>query len=208
MNRPTLVLDIETLPNELDDVHSKLLDHKLRNVAEDKKEIEKLRTRFRYPQYARVCCIGVRYDNGNVSKEGCYFDRTDEERIIRDFFEMLFKIDPLYVHFNGFDFDVPFLLFKAAQYGIEPPKRFCNLQRFRFDFHYDIMQVLSFWGKTTISLAEACVTFGVGNPKDHLKDLDTLTFMQTASDAEIQDYNGADVNAEHQLYNKISKILQ
>jgi DNA polymerase elongation subunit (family B) len=206
---PCFVFDIETLPNDLDPVHEALLKHKLRNVSEDKLAIETLKARFIYPVYSRVCSISTLYDPGSgEGSEWVFFDRTNEEKLIRDFIDYLSQWNDRYVHYNGLDFDVPYLLFKCAKYGITPPTNFCNLIRFRTHPHYDLMQVLSAWGKFPISLAEALVSFGITNSKDTLGGLDTLTFLQTASDDAIRKYNLADTQSTYELFKKVYLIYQ
>ena len=161
-----LVFDIETLPNDLNETTTKLLEHKVRNVVEEKKEQEKLQYRFHEPQYARVCCISCIWDNGTGNvKAKTFFSRDNEKEVIEGFIKYISNFRGKFVTFNGLDFDAPFIIYKGAQYGIEPPQRFCNLIRFRTDPHADLMQMLSAWGKFRISLAEACYSFGIPDRK-------------------------------------------
>jgi len=205
-----MVLDIETLPNKLDENMSKLLDHKVRNEEESKKERKKLEYRFHEPAYARICCISTYYHNPikGVDQERTFFSRDNEKEVLENFINYISSFKGVFVHFNGLDFDIPFILFKCCQYGIEPPPRFCNLIRFRTDPHFDIFQLLNAWGKFRLSLAEACEVFGIKNSKDELHGLDTLTFLSQASDEDIQIYNKADVFSTFKLYQKGIKVFQ
>ncbi len=204
-----IVFDIETLPNELDEITSKLLDHKVRNVVEEKKEQEMLQYRFHEPAYAKVCCIGALYDKGDGSeiKQKTFFSRDNEKEVIENFINYISQFTGKFVSFNGLDFDAPFILYKCCQYGIEPPQRFCNLVRFRVTPHFDLMQILTVWGKFRISLAEACYSFGI-TVKENLHGLDILTFLQQASDEDIQLYCQEDVQSTYMLYKKVSLIYQ
>jgi predicted PolB exonuclease-like 3'-5' exonuclease len=207
----TLTFDIETLPKELDETYKALLNHKVRNVAEDLKEEEKKRWMFRSPVFSKACAISCVFDSGipgKEPKEHTFFDRGDEKSIIQGFFATITNFKGKFVGFNTLDFDVPYLLYKCAEYGIEPNQRFCNMTRFRTDPHYDIMQMLTSWGRYPLSLAEACVSFGVKNSKDTLGGLDTLTFMLQATDEQIIFYNMEDTRSEKQIYDKVSKIFQ
>jgi len=203
-------LDIETLPKELDDRMLFLLNKKVQNEPEEKKERRKLEYTFHEPQYAKVCSIGTLYsaDGENISQEDIFFSRDDEKGVIEAFIHHISRFQGIFTHFNGLDFDVPFILAKCVQYGIDPPSRFCNLIRFRTNPHYDLMQVYTAWGKFKVNLAELLITFGVTNSKDILDYQDTLSFLQTASDEDIQKYNMADVRSTFEAYKKISKIYK
>ncbi len=210
------VFDIETFPKNFSEnaVLNNLMDHKLRNVPPEQKASKKLHFSFHEPQYANVISISTLYTqpDGQIFKNR-FFSREDEPLLLDDFIDYITSYENMYkncryVHFNGLDFDVPFILYKCAQHGIEPPPRFCNLTRFRTDYHYDIMQVLSAWGRFAVSLGEACINFEVSSSKDMLKNLDTLTFLQQATDAEIAEYNSADAESTYELYKKVSKIYK
>jgi len=215
-NSHGLVLDIETLPKEATPtaITEQLLVHKTRNWAADKVEMQKLHYRFHEPQFAKVVCIGTLFDDGegNIHRQQ-FSDMDNEENVVREFIEYTTQycdnyMHARFVHFNGLDFDVPFLLYKCAEYEIVPPARFCNLIRFRSDVHYDIMQLLSAWGKFAISLREACISFGVTDPKESLNNVDTLSFLASASEKEILQYNMADVESTYKVFKKVIKIYQ
>jgi len=204
MTPSCFVFDIETLPKVVTPELADLLNHKVRKVAKEKYEEEKIRYSFISPVYAKVFSIATLYDTGDgVPVKYSFFNKEDEETLLRDFVSYLSQWHDKYVHYNGLDFDVVFILFKCMQYGIELPTKFCNLIRFRFEPHFDIMQALSSWGKFPISLAEALTVFGLQNSKDALNGLDTLSFLQTATDQQILHYNEEDVKGTYELYKRI-----
>lgn len=205
-----IVFDIETLPLEIDVNMEKLLDYKVRNVPEEEKEKKKLEYRFHEPQFARVISIGVLYYNSASEEitETIFYSKNDERKIVEEFIQYISRFKGRFVHYNGLDFDVPFLLYKCALYEIDPNPRFSNLIRFRNGPHYDLMQVLSSWGKFKIRLAEVLVSFGIKNSKDVLEDKYILDFLREASDEEIKRYNLEDVRSTFQLYQKVSKVYQ
>jgi predicted PolB exonuclease-like 3'-5' exonuclease len=207
-NPSVIVFDIETLPNDLDDTMYYLLEHKVRNVVEEKKEQEMLHYRFHEPPYARICAISVIWskDGETVTQEKLFFNRNDEKQILEEFIKFIKNFTGRFVHFNGLDFDVPFILYKCCQYGIEPPQRFCNLIRFRSEPHFDLMQILTAWGKFRISLAEALVTFGIKNSKNVLQGKDTLLFLLSATNDEIKEYSMEDTKSTFELYKKVHLI--
>jgi len=201
------VFDIETQPNDLTPEMEKLLNHKVRHVIEENKEMEKLRYRFRLPAYSRMTSVSTLFDIGDgVEQTYEFMHRTDEKGILTSFIEYIAQWNEKYVHYNGLDFDVPYIMFKCAQYGIDPPSSFCNLTRFRTYPHYDIMQVLSAWGKFPISLAEAALTFGIHNSKEELGGLDTLDFLLQATDEQILKYNKEDVKTTYELFKKVYNV--
>ncbi len=146
---------------------------------------------------------------GNVH-EKVFFSRDNEEEVITNFINYISKFNGLFVHYNGLDFDVPILLMKCAQYGIEPSRRFCTTIRFRTDPHYDLMQILTNWGKFGIGLQEALIAFGIKDSKEVLKDkdIDIIEFMKTASDEEISEYCMEDVRSTYELFKKVYQVYQ
>ena len=198
------VFDIETSPKEITPELTSLLNHKTRNVVPEKLDAEKQRYSFISPVYAKVISISTAWDDGRGTPTVyTFFDRNDEYSLLKSFVEYLQQWNGRYVHFNGLDFDVPFIMYKCAQYDISLPPAFTNLIRFRFDPHFDIMQALSSWGKFPVSLAEVLTTFGFTNSKDYLNDMDTLTFLLTASDEDIKKYNEADVIGTYHAFRRI-----
>uniref|UniRef100_A0A7C3SMJ5 Predicted 3'-5' exonuclease PolB-like domain-containing protein n=1 Tax=Dictyoglomus turgidum TaxID=513050 RepID=A0A7C3SMJ5_9BACT len=212
---PFLVFDIETFPITHDKKLETLVRYKVRNVPEEEKE-EKIKSYcFHEPQYSRVICISylISIDGENIAYKDTFFSREDEESLIRNFISVVEDFENtyrgVYVTYNGIDFDVPYLLYKCALYNINPPQRFCNLIRFRNNPHYDVMQVMTNWGKFKISLQEMCYSFGVIDPKEIKEDGEsTLDFMLRATDEEIILYNTRDVDSLFSLYKQISKIFQ
>ena len=205
-----ITFDIETHPLELDENMSRLLDYKIRNVPEEDKEKKKLEYMFHEPQFAKVISIAVIYYNASTEEitETVFYSRDNEKEIVEKFIQYISRFKGRFVHYNGLDFDVPFLLYKCALYEIEPNSRFSNLIRFRNDPHYDLMQVLSSWGKFKIRLAEALVSFGIKNSKDVLEDRYVLDFLREGSDEDIKKYNLEDVRSTFQLYQSVSKVYQ
>ncbi len=210
MNKSKLVFDIETCPRSLNKDLKELFDAKVeRSSTQETREKKEIEYSFRNPIYNQVVAIAALYEtpSGGIS-EKVFFSRDDEKEVISNFMYYISKFSGLFIHFNGLDFDVPILLTKCAMYGIEPPRRFCNTIRFHTDPHYDIMQVLTNWGKFGIGLKEATVAFGIKNPKDFLGGKDILDFMKTATDKEIQEYCMEDVRSTYELFNKVYQVYQ
>lgn len=201
------VFDIETTPIQ-DETLDKLLEEKVSLLKDDEKELQRKRHRFLNPVYAKVLAIGSIYvvsETGKVREKVFY---GDEKSILEQFSNYLSKFQGLFIHYNGMDFDVPFLLARMAVHGIQPPsRRFCNLTRFRNDIHYDIMQVFSCWKVWGVRLSEICYIFDVQNPKDILEGKEVTDFLLTATEDQIKEYVMGDVRSSYEVYKKLSEIL-
>lgn len=205
-----LVIDIETLPIQPTEELEKLLEHKLRNLSTaEEKEARRTHLRFLDPTYAQICAIAVlnETDAGEV-REKVFTNEEGEEVLLQQFAAFIHSYTGTFVHFNGLGFDVPFIMAKCGQYGIELSQRFCNLTRFRTNPHYDIFAVYGCWGVFKPSLAEVCYSFGIPSPKDILQGKPVVEFLKTATIEEIQEYCMGDVRATHELYKRISAIYR
>lgn len=205
------ILDIETTPIQDDPVLEKLLDEKTKSIDDEiSRELQKKKYRFLNPIYAKVLAIGSIYvvsDTGAV-REKIFYNSSDEKTLLSEFSTYLSNFKGLFIHYNGLDFDVPFLIARMAVHGIQPPSaRFCNLTRFRHDIHYDIMQVFSCWKVWGVRLSEICHIFGVESPKDILKGQDVTDFLLTASEDQIKEYVMGDVRSSYEVYKKLSLII-
>jgi predicted PolB exonuclease-like 3'-5' exonuclease len=202
-----IVFDIETIPRQLDEKMQMLLKYKLRNLPNnEEKEVKATQHRFLDPCYAEIKAIGVLTTDAEEVSEIVIMG--PEEYIITSFFDTIANSQNLFVSFNGFGFDIPFILSKAMLYGIKPTNaRFCNLIRYRNSPHFDIMQVFSSWGVFKPNLRELSNLFGVGDSKDILEDKTTVEFLKTASDEEIAEYCMGDVRVTYELFKKIYPVV-
>ena len=152
-----LVLDIETKPKPYNDLLDKLLLKKVRSLSTYEAVDKKRKYSFRSPVFADIMHIGTLFEDvatGDIYEEQFVSD-GDEKQLIQNFIDYITPFTGTYVHFNGLDFDCPFILTKCALYGITPPDNFCKLIRFSTYPHYDLMQVLTHWGRFPMSLEEA-----------------------------------------------------
>lgn len=206
---PVIVFDIETFPISGDpNLPDELLEHKISSYEGPQKEQMRQKYQFLNPAYARVLSIGTLYvkDENTAPYEYAFYD--DEASMLASFSQYLSDFRGLFVHFNGLEFDVPFLLARMAVHGIQPPSvPFCNLTRFQTKPHYDIMQVLCFWRSFGISLREACRMFGIPDPKEILGGKPVEEFLRTATAEEIQQYALGDARAEYSIFTKLYPII-
>ena len=73
-----------------------------------------------------------------------------------------------YIHYNGMGFDIPFLIVRAAHYGIQINNwNFKDLRRFSYKSHIDIMMFLCNWNSyNAVSMDIACRSFRIPSPKE------------------------------------------
>ena len=212
-----LIFDIETVP--IADLPAALNEEAARRTAReiDKSglapdEAERL-VRSISPFLGRVAAIGLRlyHDTSQETKDKVIAEPT-EKGTLQVFFETVnhpASQDLRFVHYNGLNFDVPFLMIRAAlhELPIQNP-RFMNLRRFSYDPHVDVMQYLSRWGREGVSLHVACHSFGIPSPKDGDVTGETVAEAVDRGDLDaVADYVMRDVEATYQLFLKIKPYL-
>ena len=71
------------------------------------------------------------------------------------------------IHYNGLNFDIPFLIIRAAHYGIEISNwSFKDLRCYSYKNHIDLMMFLCNWNSyNSVSMDIACRSFGISSPK-------------------------------------------
>ena len=212
-----LIFDIETipLPSLAEPLEQEVARRTEREVDRGKFTPEEADSFVRSisPFFGRVLAVGMRlYNDATGETRDKVISEATEEETLKAFFETINPAasrDLRYVHYNGLGFDVPFLIIRAAFYGIEiQNRRFLNQARFRFDPHVDIMQFLSRWGREGVSLDMACHSFGVPSPKEGAVKGESVAAAFEAGDLDaVRDYVMRDVEATHQLFLKIKPYL-
>jgi predicted PolB exonuclease-like 3'-5' exonuclease len=115
-----------------------------------------------------------------------------------------------FVHYNGLGFDIPFLLVRAAHYGIEINNyNFKDLRRFSFKSHIDVMMYLCNWNNyNSVSMDVACRSFGIPSPKEgEVKGETVAKAFEDGNIDAVNDYVMRDVEATHQLFDKVRKYI-
>jgi len=115
-----------------------------------------------------------------------------------------------YIHYNGMGFEIPFLMVRAAHYGIEINNwNFKDMRRFSYKSHIDLMMFLCNWNSyNAVSMDIACRSFGIPSPKEG--DVKGETVAKAFAEGNIhgvEDYVMRDVEATHQLCNKLNKYI-
>ena len=211
------IFDIETVP--LADLSAPLEEQVARRTS---REVEKGRlspeeaeslVRSVSPFFGRVLAIGMRrYDDQSGETKDKVIAEGDEEATLRSFFEIIDHPayqDVRFVHFNGLNFDVPYLIVRAVMHEIPVKnRRFKDQRRFRFDAHIDVMQFLTNWGRDWVSLEVACHAFGIPSPKEgEVKGETVAGAFEEGNLAAVEEYVLRDVEATYQLFLKIKPYL-
>lgn len=226
------ILDIETYPLTSDEMGVELSEvcyaRRQREELKLKKQgltqeelIEELKY-FQYtkPWFAFIQLIGVLkvavISGKKTSEFKAFYAPTavDERALLLDFFSYIREPDSsnavLYVHFNGLDFDIPFILQRAIKHNIQLSefnlRNFLNLVRFRTKPHYDIMQIMSSWGRNPISLDLACKFLDIPSSKKTLGGLSLVDYIDSGGN--YAQYNKADVLATYECFKRVYKALE
>jgi predicted PolB exonuclease-like 3'-5' exonuclease len=196
-DQPLLVLDIETIPDARfhhSDEFPKLLHHQVIAVAWLSASYIADGDTSRFEIDGANCC-------GEVG--------SSEKELISELFDFIEGVQPRLVTFNGRGFDLPVLRYRALQYGISAPwyskgaTKWENYdQRFRPEWHCDLMDVLSGYGASKAAkLGEMCDLLGIPC-KSEFDGSDVMGRYRAGQIQEIRDYAVSDVMATHALFLK------
>jgi predicted PolB exonuclease-like 3'-5' exonuclease len=172
--RNHLALDIETVPIKELSKYSPVVQNKLNEKIEKRKERD---PDFDYTYFAsthgdfgKIICISLGYVSEDNQIHLKSLVGNDEATILRDFNEMIDTHQGIYIHYNGLNFDIPFILQRMAYCRIPPKGRsFVNLRRFSNDPHFDVMMAYYNWDYTkTLPLGILAELHGLPSPKEEL----------------------------------------
>jgi 3'-5' exonuclease len=169
-----LALDIETIPARPLSDYSAMVQDKVNEKIAKRQERD---PDFDYDYFAsihgdfgKIICISLAYiaDDSSIHLKSLHGD--DEQRILLDFNDILEKHQGVFIHYNGLNFDVPFILQRMAHHAIVPAgNRFGNLRRFSADPHFDVMMIYYNWDMSRVlPLGVIAELHGLPSPKEDL----------------------------------------
>ena len=201
-----IVLDIETIGQQVEEIPERALDYLFRGLerdAPDPAELERRRedlvSRLGLdPTTGRIVCIGV------VDSETAFertFAQADEKELLESFWRWLEGARPtLFVSFNGRRFDFPYLNIRSAIHGIEPAYPI----PLGWSSHFDVREALEGDDKRRRgSLDYFCAVFGVPSPKMEMDGSLVGRAYAEGRIAEIERYCLADCRATLELYRRL-----
>ncbi len=212
-----LILDIETIPRPpIDDTVEEVISQKtqarIERTGDDPQNAESL-IRSTSPFFGQVLCIGMRWLQDNGQTKDKVICEENEEATLNAFFNIINHPSSRgvrFVHYNGMGFDIPFLLVRSAHYGIEINNyNFKDLRRFSYKSHIDVMMYLCNWNSyNSVSMDIACRSFGIQSPKEGEVKGDTVAKAFEEGNIEaVNEYVMRDVEATHQLFNKLKQYI-
>ncbi len=211
-----LILDIETVPrisidDEVEIEISKRTKARVERTGDDPKNAESL-IRSTSAFFGQVLCIGLRFLSDTGQEKDKVIFESNEQSTLKSFFEIINNTahNVRFVHYNGLGFDIPFLIIRAAHFGIQINNwNFKDLRRFSYKNHIDIMMFLCNWNSyNAVSMDIACRSFGIPSPKEgEIKGGTIAKAYAEGNISGVEDYVMRDVEATHQLYEKIKQYL-
>jgi len=191
---------------------SKKVQAHIERTGEDPENAESL-IRSTSPFFGQVLCVGLRWLQDDGSSRDKVVCENDEEATLQSFFDIINHSGTKgvrFVHYNGMGFDIPFLIVRAAHYGIEIHNyNFKDLRRFSYKSHIDLMMYLCSWNNyNAISMDVACRSFGISSPKEgEVKGETVAKAFEEGNIEAVNEYVMRDVEATHQLFEKLQKYI-
>ncbi|MFI7911570.1 3'-5' exonuclease, partial [Acinetobacter baumannii] len=157
MRFPTLVFDIETLTDLKAGAHLYHLDLPEADVEQALTKIRRQESGMdfqRLPLHEIVCISGLWIDESGFRLFSFSREHYSEAEILQKFLSIFDKRHPTLVSWNGSQFDLPVILFRAMYHGLSAPglfdqgeldsqKRFNNYQNRYHHRHIDLMDVMA-----------------------------------------------------------------
>lgn len=232
----TLILDIETIGEHWDALDaftqnnlSAWVRQESKNDAELEHGMQMLKDGLGFsPLTGQIVAIGILdyerdkravyyQDPGKSEKfeeDGVSYQAMTEAQMLHTFWDIAQKYE-VFVTFNGYQFDVPYLMVRAATHGIRPTvnllsNRYLSMQR-GGKSHIDLIDQLSFYGamRRKGSMHMWTRAFGIASPKsENVNGHQVADMFQDGKYMDIARYNAADLKATAELYTKWLHFLK
>ncbi len=141
-----------------------------------------------------------------------YVPMTEPEILVK--FWALAETADEFISFFGRRSDVPYINIRSAIHGIRPSKDLIsnryNSSRFPGAVHYDLAELLSFYGTAMYrgSLHRWCRAFGIDSPKGDMDASQVTDYFYAGKGLEIAKYNVGDLYATAALFHKWDQYLK
>jgi hypothetical protein len=216
------VFDIETIPDDeavknLLDMEGGSKEEKRQALIDYHLKITDGKNSFLRQPFHKVVAISflqadiIRDDGSeryvlNEIRSGGEIDSLEED-LIKGFFSFLKKQPPRIVSFNGKNFDLPVLKYRAMKYGIAAPwlykmgDKWNNYnQKFSIDWHCDLIDAFSDYGASArVKMNEICSILNLPG-KLGIDGSMVTDFYDSKKLQEIRDYCETDVINTYLLY--------
>jgi len=215
MIRDTLVFDVQTVPDAEAARqllgHPELSDVQVRDALSDY-FLEKSGGKHDFPRapfhqvvaisYAHLLCErdehGEQWMLKRIASGGT--TESSEKELLEAFFHLIETRSPRLVSFNGRNFALPVLKYRAMKHGLSCPRWFATGDRWnnyesRYSsvYHVDLLEVLSDYGASVrCSMDEITAALGIPAKLERI-DGDTRTLFESKSVSSIRNYGETDV---------------
>ncbi len=222
MTTPTLVFDLETVPDvnglrRLRPQWALLDDAEVADRAFAERR-EKTGTDFLPHHLHRIVAIGCAFRDAQGFRVRCLGNESDDEaRLIADFFKLIDRYTPQLVSWNGGGFDLPVLHYRGLMHGIAAP-RYWELGDENRDFkwnnyisryhtrHLDLMDLLSLYQpRATAPLDEVARLAGFAG-KLGMDGAKVWSVYQQGGLASIRAYCETDVVNTYLVYSRFQRL--
>ena len=204
-----LALDIETVPaNPLSD-YSKTIQQK---VNEKIKQRQERNADFDYNYFAsihgdfgKIICISLGYVAEDESIRLKSLIGDDEAQLLNEFNRLIENHQGIFIHYNGLNFDIPFILQRMSHHGISLSNpRFGDLRRYSSDPHFDVMMQYYNWDmQKVLPLGILAELHGLPSPKEDLSGNEIYQAYQEGEWKRIRHYCEFDTATTLNLWWKI-----
>lgn len=187
------VLDIEVVPESRE-------DEQITQYLITKK------TGGLHPLFSKIILIGLKEPDA----EPLIYHGEDEHKILAQSWEHLAELQKrlkkiLIITFNGYRFDVPFLLIRSAINGVEKTINI-NTNRWAMEDsnHFDLMQFLSGYGEYPfVSLEISCRKLGVAVPESAISATEISSCYHKGDWDSIIEHSRRNLFLTEALYHKL-----
>ncbi len=169
-----LALDIETVPMKAlseyssaiqDKVNEKISRQQERNPDYDYDYFASI-----HGDFGKIICISLGYVNNDNEIRLKSLAGDKEEEILKEFNDIISGHRGIFIHYNGLNFDIPFILQRMAHNGLVPSnRRFSDLRRYSTNPHFDVMMQYYNWDmQKVLPLGILASLYGLPDPKEDL----------------------------------------
>jgi hypothetical protein len=204
-----IALDIETVPAaDLDEYSETVQDkiaQKLERIQERNPDFDFKYFASTHGDFGKIICISLGYiqDEEFIKLKSIY--GHDEYSILEEFNKIIGGFSGVYIHYNGLNFDIPFIMQRMAHHGVRPANnQFTNLRRFSTEPHFDIMMWYYNWDMSKVlPLGVLAELHNIPSPKEDLSGDKVYQAYKNNEWARICEYCERDVATTLNLWNKL-----
>lgn len=216
----TLVFDIETVPDAgIRDLPPTIV--KALTEFSKRKDVDETLVRGLSPFFGKIVSLAFGEGDGDDDTpiEALVVPRNDAERatlppwahavdepeLLHAFWALAASAETV-VTYNGFNFDVPFLVGRSLMHGI-PARIDLVSQRFKLRPHLDLLEVLGQRGRGPSNLDVVCWALDILSPKGEMDGSMVAPAYESGRIAEVATYNREDVRATRAVYRRARELV-